>query len=83
MGRGIGNDDFDYQAYSRETPPDPAKTTVTRERGSFGASPRCCVRQLREWLAAQGIKEMLRTEIQLAVQPTLSAAAIPACHRLN
>jgi hypothetical protein len=31
---------------------------------------------LREWLAAQGIKEMVRAEIQLAVRQTLSAAAL-------
>jgi hypothetical protein len=30
---------------------------------------------LREWLAAQGIKEMVRAEIQLAVRQTFSAAA--------
>jgi hypothetical protein len=31
-------------------------------------------RALREWLAAQGIKEMVRAEIQSAVQQTLAAA---------
>jgi hypothetical protein len=31
---------------------------------------------LREWLAAQGIKEMVRAEIQSAVRQTLSAAAL-------
>jgi hypothetical protein len=96
------NDNFDYQAYTRETPPDPSKInpgTAARELRRAAAMLRQAVRidpatleqfrqlagdeqnceqiinqALREWLAAQGMKEMVREEIQAAVRQTLSAA---------
>jgi uncharacterized protein (DUF4415 family) len=98
------NNDFDYQAYTRETPPDPSKIndgTAARELRRAAAMLRQAVRidpatleqfrqladsdqsceqlinqALREWLSAQGMKEMVRAEIQAAVRQTLSAAAL-------
>jgi uncharacterized protein (DUF4415 family) len=96
------NDDFDYQAYTRETPPDPAKINrgpAARELRRAAAVLRQAVRidketleqfrqlaangqsceqlinqALREWLSAQGIREILRAEIHLAVRQSLSVA---------
>ncbi|NOT63103.1 MAG: hypothetical protein HOP19_23080 [Acidobacteria bacterium] len=96
------NDDFDYQAYTRETPPDPTKITrgpAARELRRAAAMLQQAVRidpatleqfrqlagngqsceqlinqALQEWLAAQGLKEMVRTEMQAAVRQSLSAA---------
>ena len=98
------DDTFDYQAYTRETPPDPAKIrrgTADRQRRFDAAMMKFAVRidedllkefrqlanegqsceqlinqALREWLAAKGMTEMLRAEIQLAVQQSLSAAQL-------
>lgn len=97
------NDDFDYQAYTQEMPPDPNQIHrgtaelerrraeaalryqhVRIERENFeqfqqlvanGQSAEQIINQaLREWLTAQGMKEMVRAEIQSAVRQTLSAA---------
>ena len=95
------NDDFDYQAYTRETPPDPTKITrgpaarelrratamlqqsvridvatleQFRQLATNGENCEQLINQaLQEWLSAQGLKEMLRAEVQLAVQQSLSA----------
>jgi len=95
------DDAFDYQAYMRETPPDPAKIrrgTAARQQRLDAAIGRQAIRidpdileqfgqlaaekqsaeqlinqALRQWLAADGIREMVRVEIQLAVQQSLSA----------
>lgn len=96
------DDTFDYQAWMRETPPDPAKIhrgTEARQHRFAAAMLRRAVRidedmlnqfqqlaaegqsteqvinqALREWLAAKGMREMVRAEIQLAVQQSLSVA---------
>ncbi len=96
------DDNFDYQAYTRETPPDPAKIlrgTADRQRRFDAAMTRLAVRidedllqefrqlatedqsheqlinqALREWLSAQGVKELVRAEIQQAIQQSLSSA---------
>lgn len=98
------NDDFDYQAYTRETPPDPTKitrgpaerelrrakamleqsvridpATLEQFRQLAGHDQSCeqLINQaLREWLAVQGLKEMVRAEIQAAVRQSLSAATL-------
>lgn len=94
------DDAFDYQAYMRETPPDPAKIrrgTAARQQRldaaigrqavridpdilqqvgqltAEGQSPEQLINQaLRQWLAADGLREMVRAEIQLAVRQSLS-----------
>lgn len=95
------NDDFDYQAYARETPPDPSKIHrgpaelerrraeaalryqhVRIERENFeqfqqiaanGQSAEQLINQaLREWLATDGLKDVLRAEIHAAVQQALA-----------
>ena len=96
------NDDFDYQAYTRETPPDPTKITrgpaarelrqakamleqsvrivpatleQFRQLATNGQSCEQLINEaLLEWLSAQGLKGMVRTEMQLAVRQSLSAA---------
>lgn len=96
------DDAFDYQAYMRETPPDPAKIrrgTAARQQRLDATIGRQAIRidpdileqfgqlavegqstehlinqALRQWLAADGIREMVRAEIQLAVRQSLSAA---------
>ena len=96
------DDDFDYQTYTRETPPDPAKilrSTADRQRRFDAAMTRRTVRidegtleqlhqlaaagqsceqlidqALREWLSAQSMKELVRFEIQSAVQQSLASA---------
>jgi uncharacterized protein (DUF4415 family) len=104
-GDGLMNimedDNFDYRAYTRETPPDPAKIlrgTAERRRRFDEAMSRLSVRldedvfeqfrqltaegqsverlinqALREWLSAQGMKELVRAEIQRVVQQSLSS----------
>lgn len=92
---------FDYQAYMRETPPDPVQIrrgTAARKQRLDAAIGRQTVRidldilhqfgqlvtegqsaeqminqALRQWLAADGIREMVRAEIQLAVRQSLLA----------
>jgi len=99
------DDNFDYQAYTRETPPDPAQIHrgTTDRRGRFEAAmqrqtmwidedilqqfrqlaaegqsyEQLINRALREWLSTQSMKEVLRSEIQRAVQQSLSSAQIP------
>ena len=96
------NDTFDYQAYTRETPPDPAKIrrgTADRRQRFDAAMTRLTVRinddvlqqfhqlaaegqsseqlinqALREWLAARDMKELVRAEIQRAIQQSLASA---------
>ncbi len=96
------DDNFDYPAYTRETPPDPAKIlrgTAERRQRFDEAMMRLAIRidedvlqqfhqlaaerqsverlinqALREWLSAQGMKELVRAEIQRAVQQSLSSA---------
>jgi len=96
------DDNFDYPAYTRETPPDPAKIlrgTAERQRRFDEAMMRLAIRidedvlqqfhrmaaegqsverlinqALREWLSAQGMRELVRVEIQRAVQQSLSSA---------
>lgn len=97
------NDDFDYQAYTRETPPDPTKITrglaerelrrakamleqsvridlATLEQfrqraASSGQSCEQLINQaLREWLATDGMRDVLRAEIRAAVQESLAEA---------
>lgn len=96
------DDTFDYQAYTRENPPDPAQIrrgTADRRQRFDAAMMRLAVRidedllnqfrqlateeqsseqlinqALREWLAAKGMQEMVRAEIQLAVRQSLGAA---------
>jgi len=100
--RTIEDDNFDYRAYTRETPPDPAKilwgTAERRQRfdaammrlaiqidedvlqqfhqlAAEGQSVERLINQaLREWLSAQGMRELVRAEIQRAVQQSLSSA---------
>jgi uncharacterized protein (DUF4415 family) len=104
-GDGLMNimedDNFDYRAYTRETPPEPAKIlrgTAERQRRFDAAMTRLSVRldedvfeefrqltaegqsverlinrALREWLSAQGMKELIRVEVQRAVQQSLSS----------
>ncbi|MGE0128448.1 MAG: hypothetical protein AB7U82_10245 [Blastocatellales bacterium] len=95
------DEDFDYQAYMRETPPDPAQIrrgTAARQQRLDAALRRQTIRidpdilqqfsqlvsegqsaeqlinqALRQWLAADGIREMVRAEIQLAIRQSLSA----------
>ena len=95
------DEDFDYQVYTRETPPDPAKIqrgTAARARRLEAAMSRGAVRveagtlsqfeqlvgagqdveqvinrALREWLEAQGLRELLRAEIQSAVRQSMTA----------
>lgn len=95
------DENFDYQAYMRETPPDPAQIrrgAAARQQRLDAAIGRKAVRidpdileqfgqlateehsaeqlinqALRQWLAADGIREMVRAEIQLAVRQYLSA----------
>ena len=94
------NDNFDYQAYTRETPPDPAKIThglaerelrrakamleqsvridpatleQFRQRAGNGQSCEQLINQaLREWLATDGLKDVLRAEIHTAVKQSLA-----------
>ena len=95
------DESIDYQAYMRETSPDPAQIrrgTATRQQRLDAAIGRRAIRidpdildqfgqhvaegqsveqlinqALRQWLAADGIKEIVRAEIQLAVRQSLSA----------
>lgn len=96
------DESIDYQAYMRETSPDPTQIrrgTATRQQRldaaigrkairidpdileqfgqltAEGQTPEQLINQaLRQWLAADGIKEIVRAEIQLAVRQSLSAA---------
>lgn len=96
------DENFDYPAYTRETPPDPAairRGTDARQQRFDAAMMRLAVRvdedvlqqfqqlaaegqtaerlinqALREWLSAQNVKELVRAEIQRAVQQSLAAA---------
>lgn len=100
----MGGDNFDYQTYTRETPPDPAaihRGTADRQQRFDATMMRLAVRidedllnqfrqlasedqnheqiinqALREWLSAQGMKELIRAEIQRAIQQSLSSAQI-------
>ncbi|MDQ3010524.1 MAG: hypothetical protein M3X11_07455 [Acidobacteriota bacterium] len=93
---------FDYQAYMRETPPDPAQIRrgiaarqqrldaaigrqpiridpdILQQFGQLTAEEQSAEQlinqALRQWLAADGIREMVRAEIQLAVRQSLSAS---------
>lgn len=95
------DDAFDYQAYMRETPPDPAQIrrgTAARQQRLDAAIGQKAIRidpdilqqfgqlvaeeqsveqlinqALRQWLAADGIREIVRAEIQLAIRQSLSA----------
>lgn len=105
MTSTMEDDNFDYQAYTRETPPDPAQIhrgTADRRRRFETAMQRQAIwidedvlqqfrqltaerqsheqlinRALREWLSTQSMKERLRSEIQRAVQQSLSSTQIP------
>lgn len=100
----LEDDNFDYQAYVRETPPNPSEirrgTSERRQRydaamlrlavkvdedllnqfRQLASEDRSCEQlinqALREWLSAQGMKEMVRAEIQRAVQQSLSSAQV-------
>lgn len=52
-----------------------------RQLAANGQSAEQLINQaLREWLSAQGMREMLRTEIQLAVRQSLSGIQPPSEH---
>ena len=56
---------------------DPAMLEQFRQLAGHDQSCEQLINQaLREWLAVQGLKEMVRAEIQAAVRQSLSAAAL-------
>lgn len=97
----IEDDNFDYQAYMKATPPDSTRIrrgAADRQHRLDAAMMRLTVRieeellhqfrqlipegqscerlinqALRDWLAAKGMKELIRAEIQEAVHQSLSA----------
>lgn len=97
----IKDEEFDYQAYLRENPPDPAKVhhgSCERVKRREAAKARITIRidqevieqfkkmtsegrgyqnlinqALREWLVAQGVKELIREELSEMVDRVVAS----------